>query len=292
MINTMSVIFEQLLLHVPLILGAYISFSLLDVPDLSIESAYVMGACVGAQVLKATPYFISVSNSSLDLGFTFCVGLIASLVAGAVVGSVSSIFTQKGGFSHLLSSIVTNGLFHGINQYLFPSYLSLAGLVSSGSEYGMLVGIAAILVSLVYLLFKTQLGYAYAVYGTNHQFFAHYGISTHYVFTSGIMLANALAGLSGYLVGQASMCVELNMGAGKALFCITVLILGSCVRSKRTGASVLVPLRGVAIYFTLQQVLLKLGFNLKYFTAVQAIIVACIFLCVLRDKQKKSSVGM
>ena len=49
MIETVLIILEQVLLHFPLILGAYISISLLKVPDLSLESAYVCDAIMGAQ---------------------------------------------------------------------------------------------------------------------------------------------------------------------------------------------------------------------------------------------------
>lgn len=54
MIDTALIILEQALLHVPLILGAYISLSLLKVPDLSLESAFVFGALCGAFAVSLT----------------------------------------------------------------------------------------------------------------------------------------------------------------------------------------------------------------------------------------------
>ena len=90
----------------------------------------------------------------------------------------------------------------------------------------------------MYGLFRTQIGYSYAVYGNNPQFFRNYGISTSFVFITGIMIANALAGLSGYLFAQSNSFIELNMGLGKALLCITALILGkSLVRTKKPFSS-------------------------------------------------------
>jgi putative ABC transport system permease protein len=281
MINTILVVLEQALLHLPLMVGAYVSFSLLKVPDLSIEMAYVVGALTGSYALKMSPLLIVV--------------LCASALGGALVGAVSSLLTQKGKLSHLLSSIVTVGLFHGVNHFFSPPYISLAShknvcavwpAISGHPELPVFAVIGAAVIVLFSFFSKTQLGYSYAVFGNNAQFFHHYGVSTSFVFISGVMLANALAGLSGYLVGQSGNCVELNMGLGKALLCITALILGKTMVTRRKPCSVLVPIAGVGAYFTLQQTLLKVGFNLKYFTAVQACLVVCILLNSNRDKAR------
>jgi putative ABC transport system permease protein len=289
MVNMILVILEQTMLHLPLMFGAYISFSLLKVPDLSIETAYVVGA-----ILSACPLL---GMSTLPLGAMMIVVVCASLIGGALVGMVSSLLTQKAHFPHLLSSIVTFGLFHGINQCISPVYVSLSAvrnpltlgnIVPQHPELVSLLAIGGMVTVLMYGLFKTQLGYAYAVYGNNPEFFRNYGISTSFVFVSGVMLANALAGLSGYLFAQSNTFIELNMGLGKALLCITALILGkSLVRTKKPF-SLCIPLAGTAAYFTLQQLLLKVGFNLKYFTAVQALLVLCMLVYTYRTQSQRS----
>ena len=283
------VILEQSLLHLPLMLGAYLSFSLLKVPDLSIETAYVVGAIAGSYALNGM--------SCIPMG-VMIVGIIAAtLIGGALVGLVSSLLTQKGNFSHLLSSIVTVGLFHGINQCISPVYVSLSktynpltmfDYIPQHPELLMLALIGCILTALIYFLLKTQLGYSYAVYGNNSQFFRNYGISTSFVFITGIMLANAFAGLSGYLFAQSNNFLELNMGVGKALLCVTALILGKAIVRSKKPFSLCIPLAGTGAYFTLQQLLLKTGFNLKYFTAVQAFLVLCILIYSYRTQSERS----
>lgn len=289
MIDTILIILEQSLLHIPLMLGAYISFSLIKVPDLSIESAYVVGAILGSFVIK--------TYSSLSVGLLMPIILLASFFGGALVGATSSILTQKGKLPHLLSSIITFGLFHGINQLISPAYASLHGaknplalldFIPHHPELLMLVLIGCSIACLIYYVFKKQIGYAYAVYGNNPLFFKNYGISTTFVFISGIILANALAGLSGYLFAQSNNFVELNMGLGKALLCITAIILGKALVHIKRPFSILIPLVGTLAYFTLQQLLLKTGFNLKYFTAVQALLVLCILLYTNHKKPYKS----
>lgn len=285
MLNTLLIILEQTLMHLPLMLGAYISFSLLKVPDLSIEAAYVVGAIIGSKIL--------IGMQGMPLGLTLIIVICSSLIGGALVGLTSSVMTQKAHLPHLLSSIITFGIFHGINQLMCAAYVSLPQnynplmFIESSSQNPELITIAFIgctAIILCYLLLKIQLGYACAVYGNNPHFFANYGISTAFVFMSGIVLANALAGLSGYLFAQSNNFVELNMGLGKALLCITALILGKAITSSKKPFSILIPIVGTGAYFTLQQLLLKVGFNLKYFTTMQAVIVLMILVYTYRKK--------
>lgn len=283
MLDLLLIIIEQVALYLPLVVGAYISFSLLKIPDLSIESAYVVGAvCASQLLLRGLP----ISSPLLLL-----LVLFASCVGGALVGAVSGVLTQRGKLPHLLSSIIANGLFHGINQYISPVYVTLSKVAnplllmpgfSTHPELIMLLFICVLVVCCIALLFNTQLGYAYAIYGNNPTFFANYGINTAYVFITGVMLANGLAGLSGYLFAQSNSFLELNMGYTKALLCITAVILGKAIMRARTF-SIMVPLVGAGAYFVLQQLLIKVGFNLTYFTAVQALIVAIVLIGMYRS---------
>lgn len=270
------VIFEQSLLHVPLMLGAYISYSLLKASDISLETAYVVGAITGSTMLTHVQHMQTV--------FVLPLVIIASCLGGAIVGMISSTLTQKLQISHLLSCIITFGLFHGINQFIVPAYYSLSmyanplavfDYMPQYPEVPLLFMMAIVLIALLYILGRTELGCAYAVYGNNPLFFANYGISTSYVFVTGIMMANALAGLSGYLFAQSNNFVELNMGLGKLLLCITALLLGKICMRMRFTFSVGVPVTGTIAYFTIQQLLIKVGLNLKYFTALQAFVLVC-----------------
>ncbi len=294
MIDTALIILEQALLHVPLILGAYISLSLLKVPDLSLESAFVFGALCGAFAVSLTvgmPWILLLK-----------VVLIASMLGGAVVGLISSLITYSIGIPHLLSSIITFGIFHGISQLLFGVYISLSALsnplvltnsLPQHPELLVLAAVCAVIVVYGYLFFKTALGYCFAVYGQNPSFFTHYGISAPYVFVVGIVIANALAGLSGYLVAQSSGFAEMNMGIGKILFCVTALIIARVLVSSRPP-SLWYPVVGVLAYFTVQQLLLKVGFNLNYFTMVQALLVLAVLALLYRRNalQPNDQVGV
>ena len=86
MSNSVLIIAEQVFLYFPLVLGAYISISLMKLPDLSIESAYVFGAILATKVL---PFHEVVPSWVL-----FVIVLGASLLGGLAVGSVSSFLRE------------------------------------------------------------------------------------------------------------------------------------------------------------------------------------------------------
>jgi putative ABC transport system permease protein len=254
----------------------------MKVPDLSLESAYMLGGLSGAYAVGlcvGMPVYIVIP---LVIG--------ASMISGACVGFTSSLITRLIGIPHLLSSIITFGIYHGISQMLFGVYRSLSvyanPLITAYSlahypELFMIsgIGIGAILCSA--FLLRTSLGNCFAVYGQNPNFFSHYDISTGYIFVLGIVIANAFAGLSGYLIAQSSGFADMNMAIGKILLCVTALILARVLVPARVP-SVWYPIVGVTVYFIIQHILLKSGFNLKYFTMVQALLVLAVLAVLYR----------
>lgn len=277
--DMLLIVCEQAFLYFPLVLGAYISISLLKVPDLSIESAYVFGAICAARLMP------QLSNLPLPVALG-CVVLV-SLLGGLMVGGVVFLFTRLFHVPHLLASILTIGLFHGVNQFVlgtanfsltaFENPLAYFSLVPAHPELFMLALFFVVLWVLGALLFYTQLGYSFVIYGNNPSFFANYGISSKYVFCCALLLANALAGLSGYCVSQYSSFVDIGAGFGMALFSVTCLILGKALVRNRLF-SILVPVVGILVYCIIQQLLLKVGFNLKYFTMIQSALVLGILI--------------
>lgn len=287
--QTALITLEQSCLYFPLVLGAYISISLMKLPDLSIEAAYLFGALLATRVML------------MDIAFPNAVilpvVLLVSVIGGIAVGCISSTLTRYAKIPHLLSSILTVGLFHGLSQLILGSSMvslsKFADIMVIGDwfvKYPELPLLFLIMVGLLgsgYFFFKTQLGYSFAVFGDNPHFFEHHRISTNYVVMTGIMLANGLAGLSGYFVAQTSGFVDINAGHGIALFCITALILGKTFSFTNKFLAVRVPLVGTLSYFVIIQLLLQVGFNQKYFTMVQAGFVILILVYKYRLKGRR-----
>lgn len=268
-------ILEQALLTLPLILGAYLSISLMKLPDLSLESAYVFGATVAVASQTISLPFDNALFNTLSL-------FSAAMMGGMAVGATSSLLNQYYKLPFLLAAILTNGFYHGLIQFVLGTpVLSLSNkfnplqsfsLSFLPNEFTILLLVALAVLSAMIFLLHSQLGCAFAIFGNNPHFFHHYGISQRYVVMSGVILANGLAGLGGFLFALSNRFVDLSMGFGLILLCLTALILGkTIVRAKRS--IIIVPLVGILAYYALQQTLLSVGLNLKYFNAAQAFVV-------------------
>ena len=137
--------------------GGIFSISLLKLPDLSIEAAFVFGAISAS---KTIIFFNGINNIYVG-ALVFCV----SLLAGAAVGIFSSMLTLKFKLSPLLSSIMAIGFFHGIYQLVLRSLkLSIScydNFFSFVSETYFLIFLAIVCSILVGLLLRSQIGFAF-----------------------------------------------------------------------------------------------------------------------------------
>lgn len=263
-------ILEQVFMALPLILGAYFTLSLLKLPDLGLESAYLFGA-VAAFLAKDLPLPLI---------------LLSSCLGGAFSGLVLCACNKLGHVPFLLAAIITNGLFHGLTQYaLGTSTVSfLLPLPFSELYFFGIVSLAILTLSFFFL--RSELGFSLTIYGNNPHFFASYQLSGNYVLVWGVLLAHGLAGISGFFFAQSSGFVDLNMNFGLFLLCLTALMMGKFIISWRASyPDILIPLMGIVAYYFIQQLLLRLGLNLKYFNAFQALFVLAILLV---GKRKRS----
>lgn len=263
----MNFLIAQIANYAPFALGAYLSISVMRIPNLAIESAVAVGAIAGALMASLLP----------ALGIT---GIwSAAFLAGGCTGLVAALLHTKGYISHLLAGLITIGLFHGIMQFLAPTGQVLFGqnLLASHSREIYIAIASMFLVGLIHMLLQTQLGLACGIYGNNVNFLRHFKISTNWIVCAGLFISNGLAGLSGAFIAQANGFADALMGSGIILLGLTILVLGR-IHTFGKHVQITIPMLGAATYFSLQYILLKIGFDLRYFTAVQAAIIACILL--------------
>jgi putative ABC transport system permease protein len=250
-------ILEQALIALPLVIGAYFTLSLLKLPDFSVESAYLFGA-VAAFLTQDLPLPLV---------------LLSAMCGGMIVGITVSFLNQILRIPFLLAAIVTNGLFHGITQYLLGTSVSSFHLALPMSELTLILCAATLLLLIFGFSIRSQLGYSWAIYGNNTQFFNnHHNISGRYVVFSGVIVGHGCAGISGFLFAQSNGFVDLTMNFGIILLCLTAIMIGKLL-IPTYRPNLLVPLIGVAAFFLIQQTLLRMGLNLKYFNAFQALFI-------------------
>lgn len=281
MLSSIYISFNQAVMYMPLILGSFITISSMKIPDLSLESAFTAGAIAA--------YHIVYLKLPLSTGFILLLTLLASFIGGMIVGLVSSFLTMYCRFPHLLSSIITTGLFHGINLLVLGSCNASFNGCSNPFAGSLKEGYMLMIITLIlYLIFvklnRSQLGISFSIYGRNKEFFKRHAVSEKFVFMSGVMIANGLIGIAGFLCSYTQGFVDTGMGIGIALLALTSLIIGKVLTGVRT--SLLIPLTGCLSYFVIQQSLLHVGFDLKYFTTVQACLVLVILVMYYRNNTR------
>jgi putative tryptophan/tyrosine transport system permease protein len=254
-------IIEQSLMALPLLIGAYITLSLLKLPDFTIEGAYLFGAVTA---------FLTQSCS-------IPVILSTAFLGGLLIGSLVCTFHLYFKLPFLLAAIVTNGLLHGATQYLLGTSTVSFHPHCGISEISLLSAVGFVSTAIIGWICRSQLGYCFAIYGNNPLFFQNHRISRSYVMFTGVIIAHGCAGISGFLFAKSNGFVDLTMNFGVILLCLTALILGKLfIRSPRPH--ILIPLIGIVGYFLMQQLLLRLGLNLKYFNATQALFILTVLL--------------
>lgn len=274
----MLYLLEQIVFLLPLLFGAYVSMSLMKISNLGIESAYLFGAVLASKLV------LQGYNGPGALLLVLC----ASAAGGALVGFVAASFAQKAEFSHVLSAIITVGLFQGLVLMLLDSApLSLAStynplqVLPSFAQYPELTTAGVIVLGITcffFLFLKTQLGISCAVYGHNNLFLKNYRIDQTYVVIAGMMLSNASAGISGYFIAQSRGFVDMYMGKGISLLCLSALILGKSIHRSSDPIVPSIPIWSTIGYVVIQTVLLQLGFDLQYLIFAQAVLLAVMLL--------------
>ncbi len=286
-------ILEQISIYLPLLLGAYCAFSLLKVPFLALETAYVFGALTASYSYST---FLNLPSYS-----TLVLSCSAALLGGMTVGLITYAVKITTRISFLLASIISMGLFHGINQLVLKgthislptssTILALFPLIPSYPQLIVLCSIACIIAGIFFYFTRSALGMSCGVYGNNPDFFEHYGISGDFIQLIGIVISSMLAGISGFLSAFMNGFADISIGFGINLLAITALILGrTCIKTKYTA---IIPLVGMIIYCFLQQFLLRINFDSRYFTMIQALVILVLLgLVQTFVKGKKYELGL
>jgi putative ABC transport system permease protein len=224
---------EQGFLYGIMTLGVYLTFRVLDFPDLTVDGSLPLGAAVSA---------VAISNGVGPLW-----SLLLAMGAGFAAGSITALLNTKLKILHLLASILTMIALYSINIRIMggPNVSLLgartiidpimesgiAGYLAAPLAFGMLA--AAITGALIWFL-HTELGQAVLATGDNPQMITSQGVNTHTTIILGVGLSNALVAMSGALVAQNQGSADVNMGVGTIIAGLASVIIGETLFGKNT----------------------------------------------------------
>lgn len=212
--NLLIVSISEGLLWGVMALGIFISFRILRLADLTVEGSFPLGAAVAS---------ILIVNGTNPILAT-----LLALVAGMVGGMITGLLMTKLRIPPLLAGILTMTGLYSINLRImgranisllnYPRITQLLdGVFDLPSQTNLIIVgtiITAIIVIVLYLLFKTDLGQALIATGDNERMAKAMGISTSSMKVLGLMLANGLIALSGALIAQNNGYADISMGIG------------------------------------------------------------------------------
>lgn len=254
-------------------LALFISFTILNIADLSTDGCFTLGCSVGAMVTLAGHPVLA---------------LFAAMGAGVCSGFVTAFLQTRMGIESILAGIIVNtglytiniavmGFASNINLFGCDTIFSLAKESIGGSFYKIIV--VAIVVVIVALLLSwflgTRLGLSIRATGNNPDMVKASSINPAFMITVGLCVANSLTGLSGALLAQYQKSCDINLGTGMVTIALASLIIGESIIGKgsifkRVCGVVL----GSCLYRFLVAVALRLNVPAECLKLVSAIIVA------------------
>ena len=210
------------------VLALFLSYSMLNVCDLSTDGCFTLGACVGAVVaISGHPWL----------------ALPAAMCAGVVSGFVTALLQTRMGVESLLAGIIVNTALYSINiavmgnssllnmnktETVFTLLKSLLKGTALAAQYKLLVALAAVVLVIVFLslFLRTRLGLAIRATGNNPDMVRSSSINPAFTTTVGLCVANAFTALSGCLLAQSQKSVNIDIGTGMVTIALASLLIG------------------------------------------------------------------
>lgn len=291
------------LIYSLMVLGLFLSYRVLNIPDLTVDGSFTLGAAV-AVVMTLSGHPI--------------LGLFAAILAGAAAGFLTAFLQTKMKIQPILAGIITMTALYSINlmvmddkanvpitqqESIYTAFGSLVGKQAQGMVLSLLILILAGATMVLFL--KTPFGLSVRATGDNESMVRSSSINADLTKTAGLMGANACVALSGAMIAHYNCYAEVRMGIGMvviglASFIIGEIAVGIFVKRKGVLSGVVAAAVGSILYRLIIAQALELNFSSSSLKLITAIIVAlamsypaiCDSIALFRKKsQAKSGKG-
>ena len=281
-LNVIQTALELGCIYALVALALFLSYSILNIADLSTDGCFTLGCAVACQVaLTGHPIL----------------ALVAAMAAGVCSGFVTAFLQTRLGVESIMAGIIVNTGLYTINLAVmgFSSTMSLVktetifslakkSLGFLGSWYKLvLVGVIIALACAAMLGFLgTRLGLSIRATGDNTAIVRASSINPAFTITEGLCVSGARCALSGGLLAQFQGSSDINMGRGAIVIGLAAVIIGEVAFGKvfiNFALKLLAVSIGAVIYYIVLQIVLQLGLNTNDLKLVSALIVA-VFLAI------------
>lgn len=211
------------------VIALYLSYSMLNVCDLSTDGCFTLGATVGAVVTLSGHPFLA---------------LPAAMAAGIASGFITAFLQTKMGVNSLLAGIIVNTALYSINiavmgnssilnlnktDTVFIKALDLLRNTPLMEQYKLIVALLAVIIIgvLLALFLRTKLGLAIRATGNNPDMVRSSSINPVFTTIVGLCVANSFTALSGCLLAQSQKSVNIDIGTGMVTIALASLLIGN-----------------------------------------------------------------
>ncbi|NOU98131.1 ABC transporter permease [Paenibacillus sp. LMG 31456] len=272
------------LLYALMALGVYITFRILDFPDLTVDGSFTTGGAIAA---------IMISN-----GYAPILACLAAFVGGLVAGACTGLLHTKGKINGLLSGILMMIALYSINlRIMGKPNISLLGsdtLFINISPLTVMLIIVIIVKLMLDAFLHTDLGLALRATGDNSRMIRSLGANTDSTTILGVSLSNGLVALSGALIAQQSGFADISMGIGMIVIGLASVIIGEAIFGARSVFfATLAAVLGSIVYRIVVALALQVEWlkssDLKLITAI--IVIVALVLPSLRRTMKQRALA-
>lgn len=264
-------------------IGVFITYKVLDAPDLTVDGSITTGGATCIMLMLA--------------GVNVWVAMLCAIVAGMLAGLVTGLLHTFMGIPILLAGILTQLSLYSINLRIltgsnkaisFDNYPLLISLRNIPRAIAVVLVLSAVVMAALYWFFGTALGSSIRATGSNPNMSRAQGINTDFTKILGLMLSNGLVALAGALLGQYQGFADVKMGTGAIVIGLAAVIIGDVIfgRIFHNFALRLVSVSfGAIIYYLVIQVVLWRGLRADDLKLLTALVVA-VFLALPYWKSK------
>ncbi len=288
------------LIYSLMVLGLFLSYRVLNIPDLTVDGSFTLGAAV-AVVMTLSGHPI--------------LGLFAAIFAGAAAGFLTAFLQTKMKIQPILAGIITMTALYSINLMVMDdkanvpitqqeSIYTAFGLLVGKQAQGMILSLLVLILAgaAMVLFLKTPFGLSVRATGDNESMVRSSSINADLTKTAGLMGANACVALSGAMIAHYNCYAEVRMGIGMvviglASFIIGEIAVGIFVKRKGVLSGVIAAAVGSILYRLIIAQALELNFSSSSLKLITAIIVAlamsypaiCDSIALFRKKSQAKS---
>ena len=268
--------FELGLISSLTVLALFLSYSMLNVCDLSTDGCFTLGASVGAVVaISGHPYL----------------SIVAAMLAGIASGFITAILQTKMGVDSLLAGIIVNTALYSINiaamgnssllnmnktETVFTKMKTLLADTFFEKQSVLIVSLIAVVLVILFLslFLKTKLGLAIRATGNNPDMVRSSSINPAFTTIIGLCVSNAFTGLSGCLLAQSQKSVNIDIGTGMVTVALASLLIGGVfMRKGKITAKAIGVVIGAIVFRLVYTVALRFNMPASMLKLVSSVIV-------------------